>query len=351
MAMVSLRCPSCSWLHTAQADGVCPQCHRTIAPPHALVVPASRNEVDGLLGQRLAGAGLIVNGILALAAFAVLKKEAGDPGALRSPIASLIDFGIGVSLLTGNPRYKAWAIVRVVLGGLIFTGLNFAQHDPIDAALQVALSLSFVGLLAGTAGKVRVGVAATALVLVFALEGAALSLLGSGKNPFASSAMTASSEPLADGVLRGTAMPWKLKAPGKAWRRLKPEVARKQIAIADGWLVLPEEDAHIIVIAETVPGAARIDMDKLCQAVVGNFKAKLPDVRLVDESPLDVPFDEARLIHFQGTMTTIALEYEVGVFKRGSEIYQVQAWAEAKHFARVSSQLVSAIKSFEVEDR
>src|SRR4051812_45285654 len=89
------------------------------------------------VGAKVAGAALIVNALLAFASFAVIPATEG--GALmRSPLPGLIDLAIGGSLLTGEQKYKTWAIVRVVLGALLYGGVSLSQGLIFVACCQFA---------------------------------------------------------------------------------------------------------------------------------------------------------------------------------------------------------------------
>ena len=91
----------------------------------------------------------------------------------------MIDVLIGVSLLRGNLKYRPWAIVRCVLGGLFYGGVSVAKGEAIEAVFTLAFTGSLLTLLIGTPGKARLiaGVIAagvlTALTYIGLLVGGA----------------------------------------------------------------------------------------------------------------------------------------------------------------------------------
>src|SRR5205823_1697301 len=122
------------------SDNVCQGCANPIA---AVVAPA--RSVLGLgktvvakatMGARIAGVVLLLN---AVANGLAMIKDGPRSGTmanqeLKAMIVDLV-FGGGL-LIAGNARLQKWAIIRVVLGLLLFGGIFAAQHDVAAMALQ-----------------------------------------------------------------------------------------------------------------------------------------------------------------------------------------------------------------------
>jgi hypothetical protein len=145
-----------------------PPASDTQSPPPA--PPSSVASLTGpniTRGARIAGAFLIVNGVL------VLGEKLAMPHAGSIGIAPLFDFLIGGTLVAGHGKYRSWAIVRAALGAVVFTAMQLAGGDYIAGAMQIAVSGALLALLLGDAGVARIVVSC----VVFGLY-AVISLLG-----------------------------------------------------------------------------------------------------------------------------------------------------------------------------
>jgi hypothetical protein len=151
------------------------------AAPNPYAAPASNFEAppavdttgNPVKAARIAGA------ILLASAPASLIASTGNN--TTAPIlAIVIDVLIGVSLVRGNLKYRAWAVVRCVLGALFYGGMSAAKGQAIEAGFTVAYVGSLLLLLIGTPGKARTLVGAIAAGLLTALTYVGL-VIGAGR--------------------------------------------------------------------------------------------------------------------------------------------------------------------------
>ena len=206
-------CPFCQLKHSRRADGVCPRCKQSFAAgsagppavePMAAPGPARRvvatpittampDVYDGSapprsdtasaestyatpggtvlaqgvpLGGRIAGGVLLINALLLLAETAVTAKTPGSIG-MRS---SLVDLIVGGGLVAGSERMLVWAKVRVVLGAIVFTIIQFAGGSALGGLFQLLFCGCLMALLFGNAGKIRIGIAGGLVGIYFLLE-------------------------------------------------------------------------------------------------------------------------------------------------------------------------------------
>ena len=146
------------------------------APPKSNDQPPAPETDYSLTGElskaaRIAGALMIVNGILVAIEFAMTAGKSG-PGApgFRSPLPAIIDILIGVSLVRGNPKYKTWAMVRVCLGAAVFFAISAFGGDLFTAAFTLIGCGALFALLLGNAGKARTIIASVVFGIYLLLE-------------------------------------------------------------------------------------------------------------------------------------------------------------------------------------
>ncbi len=269
-----------------------------------------------------------------------------SPGVMLMP--ALIDIGVGIALLVGHKGVLPWAIVRVVLGFIVFTTLQ-AFQEPYLAVIQIFLSSSFLLLLIGNAGALRMALGGV-LFGLYALScvvgfGATLT----GKNPLAEviQVVTGQIEREPAGVVTGFSSHYRLHTPSDRWHLFKTEVAKKRNALADRWLTRPDLDAHVLVIAEKMQGK-RVMVDALADAVLANARRSATALELVGREPLRTHPQHGRLLHTRTTTKGLELEMltgTVGVYEHG---FQIIAFAPRKSYPEVEEELRSIIESFEL---
>jgi hypothetical protein len=319
------------------------------APPPLVAAPAQ--PAGGLLALKVAGGILIANALIVFASMAVLKEAPGaHAGLSSSPISGIIDILIGGSLLTGNLKYRSWAIVRVALGTLLFCGLALAQGDAITFGLQAIFSGSLIALLVGEAGMGRVVAGGLGAGLCLLLELVAVLALASGKPLFRGAVVQGKLEEISGVTVKGEAFPYKLRSPGRGWKVRRSEDAHKDNAACDRWLVQEKLDAHICVYGthlDVPPG--KLDVERLQKGVLDGMQGKFTAVKVLDEAPLGGAWDGAKLIHLLASSEGQEIEWLYGMFIKDSTIYQVQAFAPRSAYKDVAADFKRVITNFEVE--
>jgi hypothetical protein len=184
-------------------------------PPISSLTPAIT------VGQQIAGGLLIANAafVLLSAALIPVDPKLGPMFApSRSIMPALLDVAIGVSLLSGKTKYLVWAILRVVLGTVLFTALAW-NKDPILAGSQLVIGTSLLLLLLGNAGRPRL-VAGGALFFFYALlniSGVSATVLG--VNPLAPIFQTilGDIEPRPVSLVVGESSHYRVRTPSARW--------------------------------------------------------------------------------------------------------------------------------------
>jgi hypothetical protein len=158
--------------------------------------------------------------------------------------------------------------------------------------------------------------------------------------------LPADAEPLPDGKLMGISANYSLTPPGPLWVLRKDEAAKKDNALADRWMVRPDKDAHVFVVAEHAPGAV-VDLEKYADAVAASIVDRMKGT-LQSREPLRTDPTNARLLRIHADTESMKLDYYYGLFARGDRAFQVVAFARSEVFESVKEELLKAIETFEM---
>lgn len=194
-------CPLCGLKHRMRAEGTCPRCQASVVPgaagggaSAAVAMPAvalaadpsgtaetasDDTTVGGLAPLRWAGIVMLANVALSMLEVGLLRHymviEAQEvSGRLPSVV---IDAVLGTFLVMGQEKHRNLAMLRAILGGLVFTGMRLFQGDIITAVVQVILSASLITLLSEAPPRGRVKLALGATLGLFLLQGLGIHLL------------------------------------------------------------------------------------------------------------------------------------------------------------------------------
>src|SRR2546428_1515207 len=345
---MSIPCPQCGLTQETPADRICRGCANAIS---SLVAPArsvlglgkeaAAKAIPG--GARVAGVVLLLNA--AANALTMIKQGPGsDPLAHHEVKGMIVDLIVGGGLLAGKANLQKWAIVRVILGMILFGAMFGAQKDMTSLAFQVVFSAALLLMLIGDAGKVRIGagVALSAACLLLATVGVVQTYTGSN---LAAAALLESKGEIspAAGQLKGEQYGYCLSVPAHQWYLRAREVAAKDNAAADRWLTRPDLDVHVLIIGESVAPTMRINQEKFEQAVIEEMKGRLTKLENLGRQALPV----GAMLHLRGHAKTLDLEYYRGVFAAKNHRHQVVAFATPQSFARVELELAAMVRSFQ----
>jgi hypothetical protein len=380
-------CPGCSLRHSARPDGVCPRCKQSVgtlpegttpapaAPtparspasgpaksaglpqiydgtvPPALLRASEAPETDKApLGARVAGAIMIVNGLALVAeqSLGVAEGAKVGIGTSPSPVRLIFSFALGAAVLYGSTGAVKLARALVVLAGVVLPALLLSQGQGLMAALQLAYSTALLLLLFGDPGRLRIGVAVALAGVFFTMEGAGLYGVGSGRYPLARAMMAGELQPGPVTEVAGAQVQYRLSVPGSSWYLRTDAAAHKDNKLADRWLVRPDRDAHVIVIAETLPDGTVASMERFRETVVGNMKKAGTSFTVVDEGALTTGLEAGHLVHARSEVNGQPVEWLIGLYIQHPYIFQVLAFGNGRGFPDVEPELRSIVSSLEL---
>ncbi|WP_143140946.1 hypothetical protein [Nannocystis exedens] len=299
-------------------------------------------------GPRIAGGLMIVNAVLVLAETFLMPEQA-KPDLLTPsfPVTALIDIALGVSLVSGSTGAVGLSIIRVGLGLLLFTLMRAFAGDWLAAGMQVGVSVAFLLLLVGHPRRLRIGLAALLFGFYLVLEGLGVYIVLSGQNPIARAVLSARGELAGEpaGEVVGGLVDYRLRAPSDRWFLRTDEAARRDNPLADRWLIRPDLDAHLLIIAERVPDTM-VPLAPFVDTVVGNMRGAASDFELLDAAPLPGYPDTGKLLRMRATVDGQHIDYLAGLVTAYGSAYQLIGFTGAHNFAAVEPELRAALESF-----
>ncbi len=322
----------------------------TPAPdPMAEVRRRSAEDEKVPLGARIAGAVLIANVAASVIELFMPSLREANSGPLDSPIHVIVDLAVGIALLRGVAKWQKVAVVRVLLGVLLFGGVAASKSDWFLLGAQVAFSAGLLGLLVGAPGRARIGASLAAVSLLFGLECIGLYATATGSNPLSGMVLSMKGDIKGQPVdhVDGARATWHLTVPPGHWYLRDAAAAAKDNALADRWLIDPAHDAHIIVIAEPLDPGAVLPVDAYMKAVLDNARSAATKFRVVEEpAELQSAMGPARIAHSASTINNVSVESYHAVFVGPGVGYQVMAFSIAESFSKVGPELKQIVATF-----
>ncbi|MFO0588595.1 MAG: hypothetical protein U0441_13685 [Polyangiaceae bacterium] len=297
--------------------------------------------------QRLGGGLMAMNGVLLLCEMALLPpQKSGSPVSGIGP--AIVDIILGLVLLRGSASVLVWAIVRAALGMTAGAALR-ASEGPVVVVYTVLLCASILGLLIGKADRIRTAVAGSVLGLCVAVEMVSLIGLSLGNNPLASLLMTASGDVEGSPVheAQGRTAPYQLAFPNDRWYLRKQESAAKDNADADRWFMRPDKDAHILVIAEHVPGKT-LAVDAYADAIAQNMQREVPNLSIDAREPWAPNPTHGRVLRMHGRRDNIDFTWYCVAFTAIERGYYMLAFGTQDTMRDLDAEIRSITDSFRV---
>jgi hypothetical protein len=245
-------------------------------------------------------------------------------------------------LLKGQQKVRIWALVRAGLGLLVFGGIHLASGQTLVLLMQVALSASVILLLIGWPGKARLAIACSAAGFYFLLSGLGLLVVTTGWGGGTRMLWSLQSELAGDpvgGLIAGVDAPYQLQIPDSGlWYHRSPEKVQSDNADADIWLVRPDQDAHVMVIAEFIPGDGEVMLTAFTSAVMDNVRAATSHCEILQERSITGP-PRGTLLNLDATIDGMDFQYWYGLFAEGDWAIQVICFSSEEAFEDVDTEL------------
>lgn len=264
----------------------CPKCKVSI-PSNIIKCPTCGNRISSKaintvdLAHKLAGAILILNSIFLLLEVIFFKNTGDQTG---NPASSIIgSIIIGIMLIQGSEKGLYWGRIAVVFGAIIFTGIHLFMQDIFMAAFQIIFSVSLIILLFGKPGKIRILICCIVALGYFGLEGIGIHTEITGKNLLGKVILetTQNLEKIDGNMVNGYGFNYSLQVPSDGcWKLMNRDHMLKQNESANIWIINPDFDAHVMVVAESLD----INMDIYTGIIMASAQENISGFEVIDSS-------------------------------------------------------------------
>lgn len=326
----------------------------TTAPPStptSTPKPPSSAGAGATLGQRLAGAVLVLNACFVTFEQLVLSNQLGSEGMPSSPVTALLDFGLGLALVAGQRSVVGFVLFRVVVGALVFGGMHLAQGDGFSVGIQLVFSLSLVALLVGDAGRARMAFAGVATVGVLGLELLGIRMLTTGEAPSADLlALQYELEETSAEVFESDSVPVRIGSLPAGWRPRSAAAAARDNPSAALWLVEARYDAHLLVITESLPAGQVVDPEAFVDVVVENGQAGMAEFALVDRGFVPAVHTLGTRLDATAQLDGLPMRYRYGIYTEGRHMAQIVCFARTSSFPAIEEACDATLESLEFLD-
>jgi hypothetical protein len=297
---------------------------------------------------RLAGVLLLLNAGLGLVAKLQMPEKPGTFATVQTAVVA-VDGLLGLMLLLGLEALRPLAILRA-LGSVGLAAYFYANElMPVTAGVHAAYALGLLLLLVGSPGAARGALGAVCSLA--SLGAAGFLLLGTlrGNNPLGQFALLGQIESAPALTVEGVAVPYRLTLPNDRWYLVLPEVTRKEHADADRWLVRPDRDAHIRVVAMQMPSRGQVvqmSAAQVNQAFVDSLRRTAAGVQAVDGGTVRAGSRVGPLTHVSCTLNGVAQEWYATSFVQGTYVIRLEGVARPVAFPAVKDEILQTFASF-----
>ena len=174
-----------------------------------------------------------------------------------------------------------------------------------------------------------------------ALRGEFLRAIQSFQLPPPATTHVVSAEPLTTLEGHTPGLGWYLGVPNDKWR---VESKNDNNRAAEAVLVDLVSGARIMVIGERSP--ARMSANQLADISIANGRRVATRYDVTRREPLPVVGAEGLMVSTTATIEGVEVEYLIGAFVRGHEVYQVLTFAGKEEMGAVRADLKAALESF-----
>ncbi|MDI1444807.1 hypothetical protein [Polyangium sp. 6x1] len=333
-------------------DAPSPDDENVYAPPVAPAAQpaAGRSAARATLGQRLAGACLIVS-----AALWLLESLLGGRGLFAGPFTTplmrafpvLLDVSLGGALVLGLRRVAWLAGARVVLVLASWTFV-LVVRDRMTAVPGIVLGIAYLLLLVRDAGKPRMVVGSVFWALCMLLDVIGLRAAVTGRNPIAAFVQIRAGEiePEPVTVVTGEQSHYRLRLPSGDWFLHTRASTQQEGPRADRFLSRPDVDAHLLVLVEKVPGTL-LAPNGLVQEV-GQMERRDAASELVRSKAMRAHPEEGVLLWVRKTKAGVETARLIAVVATYEWSFKLIATAPSRIFPEIEAELEGILESFEL---
>jgi hypothetical protein len=389
-------CPHCRLRHSSRPDGVCPRCKRLVGPleadrpeetvqvraepsrptpppsaqptmpdvfDEAAFVRARQQSTADLepsgnlpLGVRIAGAILLINGVVQLV-LGTVESAVADAAVLAGPWLASFDIVVGAVLLSNQAQVWRWARVRVLFGGACLLLLHLALGQAFDASVQVLFCAGLFLLLPREAATWRVPVGAGAAIVALTLALSALAPFVGWSSPVSRlrGRMNGEIGEVRD-TLSGSTVGYRINLTPGEWHALRVADAQDEEpaeAKEEGGLVYeasqavrrPEDMLDVHVFALRAPPGSYFDADKVMTGLVDEARDSLPEFLVTEDDWHRGTGGATRILEGQARVDGRRTAVAVGLKVEGACVFMLVGTAPVRMYDGVRDDLLEVYTS------
>jgi hypothetical protein len=296
------------------------------------------------VAARIAGAVLVLNAALALVGMFFAPEQSGPINPVGSAAVDLI---LGGGLVIGSVKHLRFVLIRVVLGFLLYSGIAISQSDWFSLGGQAALSTGLFLLLIGRPASFRIAVSLSVLSVYALVALAGTQYLATGRSALTPLVMHSHYDlsALSGARVQFHDDQYSIGGLPNRWLLRSPAEARRENPVCSVWLVNPDFDAHIQVIAERLKPSADIVSSEVADFVISNFEEALDGFHLEERKQSKINNLAVEVVEVTGTVEGLSLQYRVGCYGSDNTAIQVICFAGERVFSEIAADCDSAISS------
>lgn len=297
--------------------------------------------------QHIAGALLPIHGFVLLGV-AGMCHLTGQPiwRVASAGAVGVLDVVLGLILLRSHAGLASAGLARaLIVGPLLATAL--VRPFPALAAFQIVASAALIALLLGAAGKARIALGSIVLAVACVATPALALFAGNGEFNLSAALMRAAGQikPLPSNVVAGESASYTVTVPSMRWHMRSESLAKRDNPLSDRWLIRPDLDAHVLIIAEHVPGSI-VPIDPYTDQVLDNARKAASRFEIMSREPLATQAARARVVRAHATVSRLDIQYCFAVFAAYDRGFQVVAFAPENSFEKARADIDAIIASF-----
>lgn len=288
-------------------------------------------------GQKIAGAVFLFNAV-----FAVLNLIFNfNIFALIFLIPIFFDLVIGITFLTGLNWFLKFAVVRVVLGLFVWTGISINNLDYFSAIMQVVFSASLLLYMIGDAAKKRIIFASFLCIIIVLNYSLFIIQTTTGKTFIDTNAFNSMFMPDPVAVV-SKKFGYKFGPLSYKWKQRSEAEIKKDNPSAEKWFVDTKQGGHITVVSQKYGEDQIVNHHVYKQIIIKNLQNfKISNLKDYKKNGMTVTSFNA-----EGKLSGLNLKYLFGIYSLKNKAIQLVCFSSKKKYPEFSSEFEAILKSF-----
>jgi predicted Zn finger-like uncharacterized protein len=236
-------------------------------------------------------------------------------------VPSVIDIGIAFGLLMNAKTARDWALIRAVLGMIVWGGVALYHSDYTLFFAQIAVSASFIVLLTGLGSNIRIiagiGIYAIAiLVIAFIAPTEEMEMLKENTVPTTSS------------VIDSNQFPYSISMPSNNWQQLKKGTLNEE---SDIEIFKEKPEAYCLTIVEPAYGYS---LQEFKSAIIQNMSSNISTLKVGGEKEIEIRGYKGVQMSHTAKIEGFDVKYYHTIVLSANYCFQIVCWSTTSQFSQ-----------------